>query len=154
MPAQFQAGVKVLIRNAAGHYLLILSHDRGWEIPGGVVEEGEDLLTALHREVDEEVGIKIANEKLAGVYTNHLAPAKLLFWFLADLASGTPRVSDEVRDFAWVPREDVAAKTSHPSFRDRIEDLLAFDGRIRYRSFRATPFLKDLSYEVLRETYL
>jgi 8-oxo-dGTP diphosphatase len=152
--AQFQAGVKVLIRNGEGRYLLVLSHDRGWEIPGGGVEEGEDLLTALHREVDEEVGIKIRHEKLAGVYTNHTPPAKLLFWFLAEIDSGEPGLSDEVREVAWVPREDLAGRISHPSFRDRVEDLLKFDGAIRYRAFKSTPYLKDLSYEVLREAMI
>jgi 8-oxo-dGTP pyrophosphatase MutT (NUDIX family) len=56
----------VLIRNGEGNYLLILSHDRGWEIPGGAVEEGEDLLTALHREVDEEVGVELPTKSWPG----------------------------------------------------------------------------------------
>ncbi len=154
MPAQFYAGVKALIRNPEGNYLLVLSHDRGWEIPGGAVEGGEDLLTALHREIAEEIGIQIGNEKLAGVYSNHLAPPRLLFWFPADLISGTPGVSDEVKAGAWFPRDEVTSKISHPSFRDRVEDLLNFDGRIRYRAFRSTPYLKDLTYEILRETHI
>jgi 8-oxo-dGTP diphosphatase len=154
MPAFFLAGVKVLIRNEEGKYLLILSHDRGWEVPGGAVEEGEDLIAALHREVKEEISVEIANEKLAGVYTNHIDPPRLLFWFLADLVSGTPGISEEVKEVLWCGKSEVLEKISHPAFRDRAEDVLNFDGRICYRAFRATPYLKDLAYDVLRNTWI
>ena len=151
MPATFYVGVKVLIRNLEGHYLLIHGPDRGWEIPGGGVEEDEDLLAALHREVDEEVGIRIGNEKLAAVYTNHIEPPRILFWFLADFVSGDPRLSDEVSDFIWCPREQILGKIDLPVFRARIEDLLSFNGTILYRAFRASTLKKDSKYEILRE---
>jgi 8-oxo-dGTP diphosphatase len=151
---QFRAGVKVLIRDAGRRCLLILSHDRGWEVPGGGVEEGEDLLAALHREVAEEVGIAIKNERLVGVYVNQLAPPALLFWFSAEIAAGDPRVSDEAKEFEWVPEDQITSRIAHPSFRDRVNDVLNFDGRIRYRVFRATSYLKDLAYEVLSEAEL
>ena len=32
-----------------------------WSMPGGVIEEGEDPLLGLHREVAEETGLKVAN---------------------------------------------------------------------------------------------
>lgn len=32
---------------------------RGWEMPGGRVEESEDLLTALEREIAEETGCRV-----------------------------------------------------------------------------------------------
>jgi 8-oxo-dGTP diphosphatase len=154
MAGLFQAGVKVLIRNREGKFLLILSHDRGWEIPGGQVDKGEDPLTALHREVDEEVGIRIGELKLGGIYLNQEPPPRLTFWFLAEMVSGEPRVSEEVREIAWCAREEVLPMITHPAFRDRIRDLLDFDGRVRYRVFRSSPFLKDLKYETISETYL
>ena len=40
--------------------LLIKSKRRGWEIPGGVVEQGEDIMSGLKREIFEESGIVAA----------------------------------------------------------------------------------------------
>lgn len=48
-----------LIENDEGKILMLKSPDRGWEIPGGQVEEGESLTDALKREVKEETGIDI-----------------------------------------------------------------------------------------------
>ena len=39
-----------------------------WEFPGGKVEEGEDLHTALVREIMEELGVDIAVQAPLGSY--------------------------------------------------------------------------------------
>lgn len=42
-----------------GRILLVKHPQRGWEFPGGRIENNESPLDALHREVMEECGIKI-----------------------------------------------------------------------------------------------
>lgn len=47
--------------------LLLTKTRRGWEIPGGHIEEGEDISTALKRELLEEAGIvQVTDIKLFG----------------------------------------------------------------------------------------
>lgn len=36
-----------------------------WEFPGGKVEEGEDVVAALARELDEEVALKVLSETVS-----------------------------------------------------------------------------------------
>lgn len=45
--------VEGLISNRKGKVLLVHHPDRGWQFPGGKVELGEDLVTALKREVQK-----------------------------------------------------------------------------------------------------
>ena len=42
-----------------GKVLLIRSERRGWEFPGGIVEQGEAILDGLKREIFEETGITV-----------------------------------------------------------------------------------------------
>lgn len=63
---KLQVGVKILIRNSEGQYLLIqrrepLPDGTGikWDIPGGRIGTSEPLEEALNREVQEEIGIKL-----------------------------------------------------------------------------------------------
>ena len=63
-----------LISHPNGKILLIRSPRRGWEFPGGQVEEGENLIEALQREIIEESGVT--------VYSNIKSPTKVAFGFL------------------------------------------------------------------------
>lgn len=49
-----------IVLNNQNEILLIKGPRRGWEMPGGQVEEGESLKDAAIRETKEESGIDIA----------------------------------------------------------------------------------------------
>jgi len=69
------------IENQFGDVLL-LKQSRGnkfWTLPGGKVRMRESLLGALHREVDEETGLKIHSIALAHVFDR---PEKGVITFL------------------------------------------------------------------------
>src|SRR5260221_1936193 len=79
---------------------------RFYSLPGGRVEFGESLHTALHREVDEETGLKIEILGLAG--WREVLPAAgggghyLIMSFAARWTAGEPVLNDEHDDFKWL----------------------------------------------------
>lgn len=132
--------VGCLVRNDTGEVLLVRHYKRGWEIPQGRVEEGENLLGALHREVWEETGVKVEPESLAGVWSKLSSPPAIIFTFIARYTSGALRVSAECPELGWFTRDEALALVTHPVNRDRLHCLLNFSGTVVYRSYRAKPY--------------
>ena len=130
-----------LVRNAEGRILLMRPARRGWEFPGGQVEEGEDLLTALRREIREETGVEVQPTKLAVVSSNLRQPSKVLFDFLCVWESGDPRRDGiESLEVGWFGREEALGMVTHPALMDRLRCMLDFSGDIVYRIYRTGPF--------------
>ena len=68
-PKHFLSAAAIVL-NERNEILLIKGPKRGWEMPGGVVEEGESLKNAAIRETKEESGIDIEVTKFCGVFQN------------------------------------------------------------------------------------
>ena len=68
---ELRPSVAAIIANAEGHVLLQRRSDNGlWGLPGGSVEIGESVTTAIVREVKEETGLTVEVERLVGVYSD------------------------------------------------------------------------------------
>jgi 8-oxo-dGTP diphosphatase len=132
--------VSCLVRNADRQLLLVRHKIRGWELPQGRVEEGEALLTALHREIFEETGVLIHNPRAAMIWSKLSEPAAMIFCFVAEYASGELVPSEETPEVAWVPEERIAPLVTHPVNRDRITALLDHDDDLQFRSYVTGPY--------------
>jgi len=123
-----------LVTDARGRVLMIRSPRRDWEFPGGQVEEGESLTEALRREVLEETGVTVTMGALAGVYSN-VKSHIVMFDFLCNLVGGEPATSAESPEVAWVERDEALSRILRPAIRDRMRDMLEFDGQVVYRAY-------------------
>ena len=124
-----------LVTDPAGRVLLVRAGRRGWEPPGGQVEQGEDLIAALKREIREESGCEVEVGKLVGVYSNVGAPPKLMLTFLCAFARGEVCAGEECAEAGWFSPEEALNLVTHPAQLAKLRDALAADG-VTYRAYR------------------
>lgn len=69
-PPKHFVSAATIVLNDQNEILLIKGPMRGWEMPGGIVEEGESLKEAAIRETKEESGIEIEVLNFCGIFQN------------------------------------------------------------------------------------
>ncbi len=122
-PPKHIVSAATIILNEANEILLIKGPRRGWEFPGGQVEEGESLSDAAIREAKEESGADIEIEKYCGIFqnvkgsiSNHL--------FLAKYVGGELTTSSESLEVSFFPIEKALSLVTWKNFRQRMEYCL------------------------------
>ena len=117
--AIFRDGKILLVRRAR-------SPAKGfYSLPGGRVEFGETLHAALHREVDEETGLKIEIVDLAG--WREVVPGTtggghyLIMSFAARWSFGEPVLNDELDDFKWLAPDALGELTITAGLQEIIQ---------------------------------
>jgi ADP-ribose pyrophosphatase YjhB (NUDIX family) len=83
-----------------------------WDLPGGFLEEGENPLDGLRRELREEAGIEVGDERLLGIWMDRYeyrgrVVATLNIYYTARLAEGAPEPADDVAEFRWFRAHEV-----------------------------------------------
>tara|TARA_Y100001938_G_C8101188_1_gene441819 strand:- start:4171 stop:4566 length:396 start_codon:yes stop_codon:yes gene_type:complete len=74
-----------------------------WDLPGGHLKSNESLSAGLKREVEEETGLKIENEKLVEIQAN-------LHFFYANYDSQEIKISHEHTGFQFFNKENLDPK--------------------------------------------
>lgn len=116
---ELQVGVKVLLRNEEGKYLLIRRNPKKypetgptWDIVGGRINPGESLLENLKREVREETGLEITDTPVIIGSQDIMGIARFPDRHVVRLsytasATGTPAIDEESLEFKWFTKEEI-----------------------------------------------
>lgn len=129
-----------LIQNKNNQILLVKTDWRGWEIPGGQVEEGEDIISALKREVLEETRIAIQVKRLAAVYSSISQPSKMIIDFVSEYESGDVKIANEVNDAQWFSSDNAIKNIASEPMKYRLQWLLKNNSKVRCTSYSKNPF--------------
>jgi 8-oxo-dGTP pyrophosphatase MutT (NUDIX family) len=89
-----------MVIDGAGQVFLVKhSYVSGWHLPGGGVEPGETLLTALTRELGEEGNIEVIGKPvLHGVFFNKRVSRRdhVALFVVRDFRQGVPKPNHEI----------------------------------------------------------
>ena len=122
-PPKHIVSAATIVLNDQGEILLIKGPKRGWEMPGGQVEEGESLKEAAIRETKEESGIEIEVTKFCGIFQN-VDRSICNTLFLGKAVGGTPTTSTESLEVGFFPIKQAFEMVTWKNFRQRIEYCL------------------------------
>ncbi|MGH3039619.1 MAG: NUDIX domain-containing protein [Gaiellaceae bacterium] len=96
-----------------------------WDLLGGFMDEGEEPLEALRRELLEETGLEVkTGEFLGGIPDRYGVdgPWTVNFYWVARLGPGELRPADDVAELAWFPA-DALPPRSEFAFANTLELL-------------------------------
>ena len=128
--------------------LLIRTMKRGWEIPGGVIEQGEAILDGLKREIFEESGIIAKPANIVGIYQRlspkagygplegMLLPPTVNLTFVCKYEGGKETISDESIEVNWFSLHEAKEKITDLYIKKAVEDMIGFDGRQCFSTFK------------------
>jgi ADP-ribose pyrophosphatase len=118
--------VAALVEDAHGKVLLVhvfryTTDSIEWEIPAGIIEDGESILEAAEREVWEESGYETMDHGLVYTYYPMNGISNKVFHIVR--CQATKKTGDfdrnEVKEFRWVTRQEI---------RELVEDRRIQDG--------------------------
>ena len=122
-------GVRGMVIDGAGRVFLVKhSYVAGWHLPGGGVEPGETLGTALARELHEEGNIALSETpRLFAIYFNRRSSRRdhvALYVVRAFHQSALPQPNSEIVAHGFFAADALPEDTTRAT-RERIAEVLA-----------------------------
>ncbi|MFA5999761.1 MAG: NUDIX domain-containing protein [Candidatus Paceibacterota bacterium] len=134
MDLKLQVGVKILLKNKDGKYLVVRrSKDKypeagpQWEVVGGRIDPGTTLIENLKREVLEETGLTIQGEvKLITAQDILKTQKHIVRLTYTGHADGEVKLSGEHTDFKWLSLAEILKLEPLDSYTKKVIENFDF----------------------------
>ena len=136
---KFHVGIKAFILNGQEELLLLRESSTGqWELPGGRIDVGEELVPqekVLRRELAEELGpdVQVKVGPLGLTWVRERKPGDFVFLVgrLCRFESGVPRLSDEHDAWAWVGARELEGVELAHGYREALAEFWSLPPALR-----------------------
>lgn len=127
MFATHHLGVGGLVLNE-GKILVVKENGENtkWKLPGGLADLGEDIDTAVCREIREETGVESAFKSILSVRHQHkvqFGRSDIYFTCLLAAKSSEITVDEEIKDATWMTPEQLRQECTFPTVLKALEYL-------------------------------
>ncbi len=123
--ACYRVVVKGIVKNTEGRILFVKERDN-WDLPGGGLEHGEDILGGIVREFKEELNVDVrideSTTRVIPAWNKKFDAPVFIVAYNAELL-GEPSATDEVSEFAYFSLDE--AKASAGIFDTTVPEILA-----------------------------
>ncbi|MEP0943069.1 MAG: NUDIX domain-containing protein [Rhizobiaceae bacterium] len=124
-------GVRIMVRNEAGHVLLVRhTYVPGWYLPGGAVERHETVQHAAAKELQEECNIEVLDEPVLFHFYRNPRTSRfdhVALFICSNWHQREPKQPDhEIAETGFFASDKLPDGTTEPT-RNRIAEIL--DGR-------------------------
>ena len=102
-------GVKGIVRNK-DHILVLVKPDGTLDLPGGRVENGETIKSALRREINEETGLKVEIHDPVEEWSFYKTPNHLIkgITLECDYLEGKVKLCGEHKRYFWAAIDSIS----------------------------------------------
>jgi 8-oxo-dGTP pyrophosphatase MutT (NUDIX family) len=127
--ALYRVSAKALIVND-GKILVTQEVEKWWGFPGGGIDHGEKVSTALPRELNEEIGIPVEDIKSSwdvefisiGAVVDNIP--RLNLFYKVQIPQGKVKKSTDVLDYKWVNSSELSKLWLSPSIESSLDNII------------------------------
>jgi 8-oxo-dGTP diphosphatase len=112
-------GAYGIIRNLS-HEIAVIRTPKGYFLPGGGVDPGEEIVAALRREIFEETGLGVEISREIGTAAQYLTAAregiyykKIGHFYLASFAERLSETFEAEHELLWLSFDQTVATLNH-----------------------------------------